>query len=167
MADADSFGQMMGKENTGMPAVGEYLFQGLEQFPDIARPVVTGQGLDKIWGNALEIDVRPIAQPGDRVHHQFEHILFPLAQRRQVDRQRLEPEEQVASEGTGLDALFEVAVGRGHHPEITGLFLRGANRSESALLQHPKKGLLHRKRQFTDFIEKKSTAIGMFDETVL
>jgi len=81
MADSDPFRQVMRKEDTGMGAIDEDFFHGLEQFADIAGPVVARQGLYKTRRNPFQVDLHPVAEAAGAVHGQFNDIeLDPLRQ---------------------------------------------------------------------------------------
>ena len=59
---------------------------------------------------------------GRRAHHEVVHergnLVAPLAQRRNLQRDDVEPVEQIFAESSVLHRLFEVGVGRGDHADV-------------------------------------------------
>ena len=64
-------------------------------------------------------------------------VLPALAQRRQVDRDRVEPEEEILAEPAGGDLRRKVGVGGGDEPHVGPDRPRGADPLELAGLERP------------------------------
>ena len=90
----------------------------------------------------------------DEVLDQRRDVLAPLAQRRNVDRDHVEPVEEILLEPAVGDHLPEVAVGRGDDPHVDLLGALGAERLELALLQHAQQLRLQRRAHRADLVEE-------------
>ncbi len=87
-------------------------------------------------------------------------VLGALAQRRHLDRQVVEPLEQVEPEPSVGHHLLEVLVGGGHESHVRRLFARVAHRAEHPLLEHAQQLGLDVERQIPDLVEEQSAALG-------
>ena len=73
-------------------------------------------------------------------------VFFPLAQRRQLHRDHVQPVEEILTELPFGDQLREVAVGRCDHPNVDLDRVRVADALELTLLQHAQQLHLQRPR---------------------
>ena len=63
-----------------------------------------------------------------------------------------------------IDFIGEIAIGRGNHTDVGSLIARRANAAKTALLEKVQQLYLHLKRHVADFIQKKSRAVGGFQQ---
>ena len=71
------------------------------------------------------------------MHRQQRHILAPVAQRRQLDRDDVEPVVQVLAEALGRDFLGELLIGGRDHPDIHPQGLEPPEALKRPILQDP------------------------------
>ena len=89
---------------------------------------------------------------------QQRQVLDPLAERRQVDRDDVEPVVQVLAEPAGGDGLAEVLVGRGEDPAVGLDHLAAADPLERPVLEDAEELGLHPQRQGADLVEQERPA---------
>ena len=92
----------------------------------------------------------------EKVHCQQRNVFAPVAKRRQMNLDRVEPEEQVLAEVAGLGLLVQLGVGGGENAHIDAPGLRGShalqlagfkNAQELGLLAHGDVGNLVEKQR--------------------
>ena len=107
------------------------------QLAHVARPVIALQLLLDLGGEAADLAiVLPVELVDERLGEERD-VLAPLAQRRQVDREHVEPVEEVLAQLAVGDRLGRVLVGGGHHAHVDlDLVLAAAHAPEAAFLQH-------------------------------
>jgi hypothetical protein len=98
---------------------------------------------------------------------QVGNFLTALAQWRDVDPDDTEAIIQIFSEPTLGDALLEVGVGGGDHPNVHTLGPRVADRHDFALLEKTQKLWLHVKGDVANFVEKQSATCGRSNQSRL
>jgi hypothetical protein len=96
---------------------------------------------------------------------QEKHILVPLAQRWDIERDYIEAVKKIRSEFTGTDRLFEVAVRRRDNANVYRKRPLVTDPIDRALLQHAQQFDLHFEAHIADFIEKKRTRVGHLEPT--
>ena len=89
---------------------------------------------------------------------ELEDVLAPLAQGRQLDLDRVEPEQQVLAEAALVGELVGRAIGRGDHPDVDRHRLVGADRHDLALLERGQQFGLEVERQIADLVEEQGAA---------
>ena len=82
-----------------------------------------------------------------------EHILAPLAQRRHLDGEDLEPEVEVLAEGALAHHLRQVAVGGRDDAHVDAFALSSADASDLVVLEHAQQLHLHSERDLPDLVE--------------
>ena len=97
------------------------------------------------------------------VAQQFGYVLAPLAQRRNLDANHVEPVQQVLAEMPGLHARLEILVGRRDHPHVDLDRRLAADPVELAFGQHAQQPRLQRGRHVADLVEKQRAAIGLLE----
>ncbi len=83
-------------------------------------------------------------------------VVAPLAQRRQVDLDRVEPEQQVLAEALLVGQLLGRQVGRGDHPHVDRHRPVGADRNHLPLLERGQQLGLEMERQVADLVEEQA-----------
>ncbi len=91
---------------------------------------------------------------------QKRYILAALAQRRDVDRNHVEPVIEVFAEAARFGFLQQVAIAGGDDPGIDADGLRIADALELVLLQHAEQFDLQLGRGRVDFVEKNGAGVG-------
>ncbi len=160
----DMFRQVMGEQGRPFSGFRTYPVQGVEQFPDIAWPVIDL----KVFQEGLRhdpsvsgIDSMPLFQVG---LGKQDHVISPVFQRGQMDGQRNDPEKQVFPEFTLFHHSFEVPVGGTDEPEITVELGFRSQGTEFLFLDRPEKFFLDRQGQLSYFVQEQGSLVGDLHE---
>ena len=94
---------------------------------------------------------------------QQENVVFPLLERRQVDGNHAQPEEEILAELAFLHGQLEVLVRGRDHPHIHPDLLAAADPLDDLLLQEAQHLHLERQGQLADLVEKERPAVGQFE----
>ena len=123
------------------------------QLTDIARPRVIKKQLQGRFGEAhlFAVFFHELAQVV--FNEQFD-ILITLTKRRKVDRDNVETIEEILSELSFFDHLFEVAVGRRNEAGVHRDRLRSTQALDAPLLHHPQQLDLQVQRHLADLVKK-------------
>ena len=103
------------------------------------------------------------AQLLQEVLHQQRDVVAPLAQRRQLHRNHVEPVEQILAERAVRDHPVEIGVGRGDDPHVDLDGVRVADPLELALLQHPQQLRLQRRAHRPDLVEEERALVRLLE----
>ena len=106
-------------------------------------------------------------QPCGEVSGQRRDVVFPIAQRRQLDHHDVDPVEQVLTKRPCADLGLEVARRRGEDSRIHPTRLLVANSPDFTLLQDAQQLCLQSERQLADFVQEDRSAVGGFEEARL
>ena len=87
------------------------------------------------------------------------NVLAAIAQRRQLDREHVQPVVEVLAQLAGPHRLGRVEVGRGDDPDVHRLLLAAAETPERALLQHAQQLHLRRRLHLGDLVEEQRAAV--------
>src|SRR5262249_53080164 len=129
------------------------------QLPDVARPIA-GHELAQIGlGEVLWLAVVPARGRLDEVLRQQRDVFAAIAQRRGLDREDVEPVEEIAPEASRLVPRREVAVRGGDDPHIAPPRPGLADALELLLLEDVQELGLHRERHLADLVEHQRSAL--------
>ena len=162
--DTQMPGQMHGEKIFFRTGGDKRSFNDIEEFSDVARPVIALQNLKEILIHGLLGHTIPGAELRKLEEGQIFNILRPLPKRRQGQAHGGDPEQEIAPEGLSDHHVVKVAVGGGQEPEVAGLLLGVSHGPEGTLLQDPQEGFLDRKRHLSDLVEEKCALVGKLDE---
>src|SRR5262249_40606270 len=109
----------------------------------------------------------PLGRTGQQMSGQRRNVGLSLAQRRQVNLERVEPVEQVLAEILVRDHLSQVAVRRAHHPDIGADRLSVADSVQFTGLEEAKQLYLDVLVQLAKFVEKQRAAVGHLEEALV
>ena len=126
----------------------------------VARPVVLAQLLHAVGCEARRRHAHLARELRDEVVRERPEVVEAIAQRRQVDREHVEPVVEVLAELALLDHLLEVAVRRRHEANVDLHGLVAADALELALLQRAEQLDLHLHREVADLVEEQRAAVG-------
>ncbi len=135
-------------------------FDGVGELTDVAGPLVS---LQRAQGGLVETDQRfavLLGEAAEEVVGEEWDVFRPIAQRRQPDLHRVEPEEEVFPESPGRRLGPEIGVGRGQDPDIDRRCLGTAHPFELAGLQGAQKLGLLIEGDVGDLVEKQGRAVG-------
>ena len=99
----------------------------------------------------------------DEILHQQRNIFRPLAQRRQVHGDDVQPIVEILAERPLLHHLRQVGVGRGDDADVDLDGARVADALELALLQHAQQLHLQRHRHRPHLVEEQRAAVGLLE----
>src|SRR3989441_1228496 len=97
---------------------------------------ITPEALQILGCDAVEVAVVLLGEFRDEHPDQQRDVAAPLAQRRQIHREHVEPVEQIVAERPPGDRFLERFVRRGDHPHVDIDRLRTAHPEEALVLQH-------------------------------
>ena len=133
------------------------------ELADIARPIEARDQRHRLGGEAANALFLARGKMGEEGAREIGHVLAPPPQRRNADREHVQPIEQILAEAALAHQLDEVAVGGGNDAHVNLDGLASADRIDLAMLDGAQELRLGRVRQFADFVEKEGAAIR-FDE---
>ena len=96
----------------------------------------------------------------EEVLREDRNLLAALAQRRQVDRHDVEPEEQILAELSFGDGLLDIAVGGRNDAYVDAHVVLAAEARELAVLEHLQQLGLQRKAHVSDLVEEHRAVVG-------
>jgi len=143
------------------------LEQGVLQLPHVARPVIAGQALQRLRRERRQRTADLPAGLVDEVQRQRLQSVQTIAQRRNVQRQHVEPVIQVLAKLTLGAELGQVHLGRADHPHIQIDLFVAADPTEAAVLQEAQQLGLQPRAHLADAIEKQRTACGQLQQAEL
>ena len=127
---------------------------------DIARPIVADQRLEDMR-RQLTLRLVVFARVEAQIMvEQDRNVLAPFAQRRQLDLDRVEPEQQVLAEALLVGERVGRYVGGGDHPHVDRNRLVRPDRHHLALLERGQQLGLEVKRQIADLVEEQGAVVG-------
>ena len=130
------------------------------ELADVARPRMLEQRLQRRRFEAADVLAVALRVLPQEVRRERGNVLAPLAQRRQLDLDRVQPEQQVLPEAAGRDLLAEVRVGRRDDAHVDLARARRADALEVAGLEHAQQLRLQVQRHVRDLVEEQRAAVG-------
>ena len=122
--------------------------------------------LEKLQGlgrHAVHAAIELAVHAAEEVVYQQRDIVDPLAERRDADREHVEPVEEVLAEAAGRGQRFQVLVGGGDEADV-GVDRRvAADALELLLLQQPQQLRLRGGRHVADFVHEDGSAVGLLE----
>jgi len=159
--DARDRGREVGDVDEGAAAEKHGAFDGVLQFAHVPRPAM---GLERRPGGRREA-LDPTAglrrRPAQEVVGEERDVGRPVAQRRHLDRDHVDPPEEVGAKPARGHESLEVLVGGEDDAGIDRVGPRAADRLELQRLQHAQQLHLERRRRRADLVEKDRAAVGL------
>src|SRR5262245_3485952 len=137
--------------------------QRIIELADVARPRVAREARCDPVGGADDLRPDLAIDLGDEEVDQLGDVASPIAQRRDVDTDDIQPEEEVFPEATAAHGRFEVLVRRRHDPDVDVDGLATTNARELALLDDAQELCLQPERHVRDLVEEEGAAGGRFE----
>ena len=97
---------------------------------------------------------------------QFGNVAPPFAQRRNLDLERDQPEEQILAEFALHHALVQVPMRRRDHAKIAPHRAVRPDRQNLAVFQHPQQLHLDRQRDVGHLVKKQRAAVGLLQQSL-
>ncbi len=110
------------------------MLQRVLQFADVAGPVIRKNGLQRIIRQLLDLLASLFRNPSQERIGEQRDILTPIAKRRKVDRDDVEPIVQVRAEVTAANLFLEILIRRSDYPNINRNRRRPSHRQRFAFL---------------------------------
>src|SRR5262245_7224272 len=139
----------------------------IPQLPHVAGPLIADHQPLGVGREPLDGFVEARVRVHDEVASERHDVVAALAQWRDMDRNDVEPIEEILAELSVLDAHLERTVGRGDDAQIDLDVARAAHPPEHALLEHPQKLRLAVQRHLADLVEEERAAIGQLHQALL
>src|SRR5207253_3689410 len=90
-------------------------------------------------------------------------VLRAIPQRRERDREDVQPVVEVVAEGPGRHHLREISVGRRDESDVDSFGARAAEPFELLLLEHAQQLRLELERNVADFVEEEGPAVRQLE----
>jgi len=132
------------------------------QLADVARPVVPLQKGQQPGTEGEVLLILP-AEAGQELVGQGEDILPPLAQRRNVNADDIEPVEEVRAEEAPLDGLLQIPVGGHQQAEVQLDALVAGEALNGFLLNELEELGLDVGGELADFVQEEGAVVGQLD----
>jgi hypothetical protein len=149
--------------NSALPRIP---LDGVFQFAHVARPVISHHPRDGIFGNRAHPPVRLAEFLQERIH-QYGYVCLSFTQRRDLDLHHVQPEKEILPKSSLPHRCVQIAVRRRDDRRRKRYSVRRTHRTHFLLLQRAQQLGLHIKRQISDFIQKQSSAVGDFHQSLL
>jgi len=107
--------------------------------------------------DGLPIPLRMLAQ---KVPGQRRDVVAAIAQRRQMDLDRIQPKQQILPESTAADFVDEVRVARGQDAHVHVTRARRSDALEISGLEHAQELRLKIERHVRDLVEEQCPTVG-------
>ena len=136
-------------------------FHRVHQFPDVSRPGVAEQTIHRLRGEPLDRLAVLFGEADEKILGQKRNVLDPLPERRDVERDDIQPVEEVFAETPGCDLRQEIPVRRGDQADIDLDHLLAADAGDLPLLEDAQELHLHPERHLAHLVEKKAPPVGL------
>ena len=149
------------------PVAGRKDQRALDDVPelaDIARPVVRLERRHRLFRDARRRHPPLGGEAREEMADELGNVLAPLAQRRKLHRNDVQPVEEVFAEAARGDLVLEVARGRGEDPDVDLDRPLAADAGVALVGQHAQDLALGRQRHVGDLVEEQGAAMGMLEQ---
>ena len=133
------------------------------QLADVPWPRVAEQGVDRVGPDRLLGDGHGARLGLDEVADERDQVLAPLAQRRQVHGDHVQPVVEVGAEGAVLDGRRQVAVGGGDDAHVDAQRTLAADAQELARLEHAQELRLGGRSHLADLVEEERALVRQLE----
>ena len=137
------------------------------QLADVAGPLVAAKPLPDAGVDLGRRRAHPVRREIGEPARERLDLRRPLAQRRDLDRDAVEAEVEIAPERALVDRGFQVTVGGGQHANVDRARLRAAEPEHLPLLQHAQQLDLDRDRHLADLVEEEGAALRGLEQAGL
>ena len=137
---------------------------GGAEFPDVAGPGVVAKAADECGFQGAEVFAEAFVGFGEEVPGEERDVLAVVAEGRDGESDFGEAVVEVGSEGAGVDAEVEVAVGGGDEAGVDLVFRLSADAAGAPGFEEAQEFGLEAQVEFPDFVEEERAVVGLFDE---
>src|SRR5688572_6291794 len=138
-------------------------FDRVAQFAHVAGPVETLQHLERRAVHRARRRSIALRQHVHEVLRQQRDVLATFPQWRHMQRQHVQPIEQIFAETIRRNFLLEFLVGGRQHANVDAMLLRATNAGDLSVLQHAQHLGLSREAHVADFIEEERSLVGLLE----
>ena len=111
-------------------------FDHVLQLPNVARPVMFGQGVQELQSETVKPFVVGLRERLQEILREQRNVFRSLPQGRHVDAHHGNTEVQIFPKGAFLHHFFQIAAGGADDPDVDGMRGIRAQTFQTAFLQH-------------------------------
>src|SRR5262249_22225748 len=137
--------------------------EDIAELAHVARPAVAAKALPRVARDPGWRPAQAAAVLREKRVRQRQYVIAPLAQRRQPNREDVQPIVQVLAKETLRDGLLQIAVRRRDDARVSFEHACAAKALELAFLQDAEELRLCRQAHLADFVEEQRAAAGLFE----
>src|SRR4051794_7585692 len=134
------------------------------QLADVARPGILLEDLQRLLLHRPHRLAVARVELGEERLDQQGHVFLAIAQRRQLEREHVQPVVEILAELAGAHGVGRVLVGRGNHPHVDALLLTAAQTPERPLLQDAQQLHLRRRLHLGNLVEEQRAAVRELED---
>src|SRR5215467_5985189 len=138
-------------------------FDEVLQFPDVSRPGVSQQRIDRLGRDVVDALVHPLGVERSEMPGELGDVLGALAQGGNVDRKHVQAVEEILAKCSLLDHGAQITMRGGDHADIDLVRVVAAKPLEFLLLQDPQQFCLELERNVPDLVEKERPLVRQFE----
>src|SRR6266704_757466 len=144
-----------------------YSLDGVFQLAHIAGPGIILQCFNRFWIETLwRLSVSRREMLIEMIDKQ-RNVLCPLPERRNLERDYIEPKEEIAAKCSPIDLFFQLLVGRRNHAHTASNRRVASDRLESLLFERAQNFRLHAGAHVGNLVQKKCRAIRQLELSFL
>ena len=151
--------QVLGRDHVA----GRHDDQPLDHVPElahVARPVVGQEIAERLAGERLGALAVLGAELRDELAHVRGNVVLAGSQRRDLDRDDVQPIVEVLAELPLADQRRQIAIGRGDHPHVHAECVLAADALERLLLERAQDLRLRLEAHIADLVQEERAAVG-------
>src|SRR5262245_47889585 len=137
-------------------------FQNILQLANVPGPIVLLQPTKGLGFDPSNFLPYFVSMASDKVSDQQRNIFHTLAQRRNLQREDVEPVVEIPAESAFRHSGLQIAISGRNYADVYGNRVRAPDALQFTLLQHPQEGDLGFRRDVADLVQKDGPAIGQF-----
>jgi hypothetical protein len=130
------------------------------QLADIARPLIRTERKHRFFRNVLNSLIHPPAKHFCKMVYQGRYVFVSLPQRRQHNREHIQPVVEIAAKFAAARHPGQVTVRRSHQPNVHLVSLCTAQAFELLFLKDTQEFRLQRRRNVAYLVQEERTFIS-------
>src|SRR5438128_2616044 len=151
----------------GAPGQHDRAVEHVLELADVAGPIVAREHLEGAGGHATHVAVALARDLADEVLDERGNVLSPLAQRRHVDRDHVEPVVEILTERARPDGGFQIYFRRRQDSHVDRHRPHAAQPLDLALLQDAQQLRRKVEPQGADLVEEHGAPVGQLEAAEL
>src|SRR5258706_9458498 len=146
-------------------AFGEYhaAFDHVLQFTNVSRPRILLHGFQRTLLDLANFPSHAGRQPRREVIYQHRNIIHTFAQRRNLNRENIQPIKKVHAKSTVVNFPFKIFVGSCDDPNVRLDRAVSPDAFKLPLLQHPQERHLYLRAKLCDLVKKDRAAVSRLE----